>query len=227
MKRVLFIIILFFIVSCGQKEIILSSKDVYNQGVKLLNDKKYYLAGEKFESIESNFIIDEYVNKSLILSAYSYYMAHKYNDSIRIIELFKERNIVDENMDYMDYLYILDLYQLSVSSFKSIENTELAYTKSEEFLTKYDENNKYINDIKEKYNLISDKLATNHLNIAIYNIDINNILGALNHLNMIESEYKTNNTILAKCYYLKIKIFEYLKIDEQVLLYQNKLNSLK
>lgn len=44
---------------------------------------------------------------------------------------------------------------------------------------------------------------------------------------MIENEYKTNNTILAKCYYLKIKIFEYLKIDEQVLLYQNKLNSLK
>ena len=227
MKKLILIFILFFAISCGKEEIILSSKDIYNQGIKLLNDKKYYLAGEKFESIESHFIIDEYVNKSLILSAYSYYMANKYNDSMRIIDLFKERNIVDENMDYMDYLYILDLYQLSVSSFKAIENTEFAYIKSGEFLAKYDGDNKYVNDVKEKCNIISNKLATNHLNIAIYNIDINNILGALNHLDMIENKYKANNAILAKCYYLKIKIFEYLKIDEQVLLYQNKLDSLK
>lgn len=226
MKKIILVIILFFIVSCGKNEIALSSKDVYNQGIKLLNDKKYYLAAEKFESIETNFIIDEYVNKSLILSAYSYYMASKYSDSMRIIELFKERNIIDENMDYMDYLYILNLYKLSVSSFKSIEKAEFAYEKSEEFLTKYD-NNKYIDDIKERLGIISDRLATNQLNIAIYNIDINNILGALNHINIVENKYKTNSAILAKCYYLKIKIFEYLKLDEQVLLYQNKLSNLK
>ena len=227
MKKIIFLFIVFFIVSCGKKDLVLSSKDIYNQGLELLHDKKYYLAGEKFESIESNFIIDEYVNKSLILSAYSYYMANKYNDSIRIIELFKEKNIVDENMDYMDYLHIMNLYRLSTSSFKSIENSELVYTKSQEFLEKYDENNKYINDIKEKYNAIEKQLATNKLNIAIYNLDINNILGALNHLNIIEKKYNKDKNILTECYYLKLKIFEYLKIDEQVEIYKEKINNLK
>jgi hypothetical protein len=118
------------------------------------------------------------------------------------------------NKKALDYLFSRNI------GWDIIEKYNIGYTK-------YDENNKYIEDIKNKYNIITNQLATNQLNIAIYNIDINNILGALNHLNIIEKKYNTDKKILTECYYLKLKIFEYLKIDKQVSLYRNKLNELK
>lgn len=225
MKKILILICLVLCISCGKnKKIVLNSTDVYNEAMKLLENKRYSLAGEKFESIEENFVIDKNVNKALVLSAYSYYMGKKYTDSNRIIKIFKEKNLVDENMEYMDYLYIMNNSKLASSTFKSIENSELVYEKSVEFLNNYI-NSEYKENVENQYYFALNNLALNELNTARFNIENHNILGALTHLKNIENKYSNvkDTKILNECYFLQIKIYEYLNLNDQVEKYKEKL----
>src|SRR5689334_4671292 len=56
---------------------------LYNQGVFLLNEEKNYKeAAKKFEEVDRQHPYSEWARKSLIMSAYAYYEARAYDDSV-------------------------------------------------------------------------------------------------------------------------------------------------
>jgi outer membrane protein assembly factor BamD len=58
----------------------------YNEAMKHLKNAEYLLAAEQFEKIEDeNPFTKEAVN-GLVMSAYSYYKANEFDESIRVID---------------------------------------------------------------------------------------------------------------------------------------------
>lgn len=198
-KNFLVLVICYIVTSCNsvkKKEQLIpnnSPEFLYEEAMKNFNKKKYNFAGDDFKKIEELYPFTAMAGKSVVMSAYSYYKAGKFDDSLLIIDYFKKINIRSEYLEYMYYLEIVnkikklekhnkkDLLKIN-EVIKDIDNFKVIYDDSE-----YDES---LMDFRRKLN---DAAIKNELNIAKFYINVNDFIGALGHLNVIMNNYQESS----------------------------------
>lgn len=218
MKKI-FIIILFLSIACSKKDNPKLSADmIYKEATKQLLDGNYSLAAENFESIDNEFVIDDYINKALIMSAYSYYKSENYKESLRIISFLQEKLLLKEELIYLKYLEIINNDEQILSSFKNINVVENTLTLIENFINLYPISI-YNQDLVVRKNKLINLIFVNHLNLITFNLNNKNIIGAVNYLQFLDVYYKKYNNIIeekniTEFKNFEIKIYNYLNIKK-------------
>src|SRR6266851_8567869 len=78
---------------------------LYNEGLYLLNNKKdSKAAAKKFEEVDRQHPYSEWARKSLIMSAYAYYEAGAYEDSINAAKRYVALHPGSSDAAYAQYL---------------------------------------------------------------------------------------------------------------------------
>src|SRR5205807_4918184 len=78
---------------------------LYNEGLYLLNEKKDIKgAAKKFEEVDRQHPYSEWARKSLIMSAYAYYQAGDYEDSINSAKRYIQLHPGSPDAAYAQYL---------------------------------------------------------------------------------------------------------------------------
>lgn len=214
-----FIVILILLTACSKKDTPkLSANMIYKEATSQLLDGNYSLAAENFESIDNEFVVDDYINKALIMSAYSYYKSKNYTESLRIVSFLQEKVLLKEEGMYLKYLEIINNDEQIVSSFKNINVIESTLNLVENFISLYPYS-KYKDDLLLRKNRLVNLIFTNHLNLIIYSLNNKNIIGAVNHLQLLDVYYlKYKNAVEEKNIIefknFEIKIYNYLNIKK-------------
>jgi outer membrane protein assembly factor BamD len=199
MKKSIFglFFILFLLSSCKTQQ----KLSVYDEAMTSLKNGSYSVAGEKFEQIEDTQPFTKDATNGLIMASYSYYKAHNYEDSIRVIDYFIQSNPVNESLSYMYYLRGLDYYERISSSSKArnvLESTDNAF---KELIYKYP-NSKYVDDSVAKLREVETYLSGNEFNIANFYLKRNNYIGAINHYTNILKQYPQSKYVPETLYRL-------------------------
>ncbi len=79
----------------------ISPEILYNKAMKSFEKKNYSIAAENFGKIEELYPFTKYAEKGVIMSAYSYYKANKFNDSLIIIDNFKKKKFKAATPEFM------------------------------------------------------------------------------------------------------------------------------
>lgn len=192
--------------------------DSYTIAMKNLKAGNYFTAAEMFEKIEDENPFTEQSSNGLIMSAYSYYKAKQYEDSIRVIDYFAQSNPINDNLEYMYYLKSLDYYDRIQSMNKARDITENANLAFKDLLYKYP-STKYKYDVEQRLKKVETFLSGNELNIANYYLKRQNYIGAINHFINIINDYPNSNFVPEALYRL-IQINKLLGLKSEAEQYQ-------
>ena len=201
MNRLFFLFSLFLIsVSCtkdikktsviNQKSLDLQVKEAYLEGVKALESGDVLFAARKFNEVEILFPQSDLAPKSLLMSAYSYYIQDYYDDSIEELERFIKVYPKHQRKDYAYYLLAISHYEQIVDEKKDLFSIVKARQYFNYVISNYP-NTEYAVDASFKLELINNILAAKEMYIGRFYIDKKKWIPAINRFKNVVNDYDT------------------------------------
>ena len=143
-----------------------------------------------FEMVERDYSYTEWGPRASLMRAYLYYDAGDYVTALTNLQRFKQRHSGSKNIQYVEYLIAICMFeQINLVSL-SQENTDLALRQFEKVILNYP-NSAYATDAKFKIDLINEQLAGKEMYIARYYAKREKWLPALYRLNNVFKNYQT------------------------------------
>ena len=213
----IFIIALLFLTACADKKkniVIKPPEEMYKEAIISLKKGNYEEAATKFETIDTEYPFTEDSNNGLIMASYAFYKAKQFEESLRVIEYFKRLNFYHPEASYLEYIKFLNYYDRIESPEKAINFTKIAENIANNVLETYSDT-KYSEDIKAKKAIIRDYLANNEMYLLRYYLENKNILGAINHLDMVLKNY-TDTIYIAEALFRGVEIYTHLSYEKKV-----------
>ena len=194
------LIIIFLFASCSKevkREILIKEKsldlqviEVYNEGLKALEEGDVLFAAKKFNEVEILFPQSDWAPNSALMAAYAYYTQDYYGDVTAEIERFIKVYPKNKNLDYAYYLLAITYYEQIVDEKKDLQSILNAKNTFEIVINKFP-NTEYALDAKFKMNLIDDILASKEMYIGRYYFERKKWIPAINRFKTVIDDYET------------------------------------
>jgi len=215
-RLVLMLPILAFVAGCstwtslfGEKDEVLPDEPadkLYNEGVYLLNEKHDTKgAAKKFEEVDRQHPYSEWARKSLLMSAYSYYEARNYEESINAAKRYISLHPGTPDAAYAMYLVGASYFDQIPDVSRDQGRTERAIAALEEVVRKFPES-EYATSARRKIEGARDQLAAKEMTIGRYYENKKNFIGAINRFKIVVTRYQTTRHVeealmrLTECY---------------------------
>ena len=193
----------------GDKDPILPDEPadrLYNEGVYLLNEKKSYRdSAKKFEEVDRQHPYSEWARKSLIMSAYAYYEAGAYEDSVNAAKRYVSLHPGSADAAYAQYLIGASYFDQIPDVTRDQTRTERAIAALEEVTRKFP-NSEYAESARKKIDIARDQLAAKEMEVGRYYLRKKDFTGAINRFKVVVTQYQTTRHVeealarLTECY---------------------------
>ena len=175
--------------SIKPKELI-SLEKLYTDAYSNFENGNSDTAVQLFEMVERDYSYTEWGPRASLMRAYLYYDTGDYVTALTNLQRFKQRHSGSKNIQYVEYLIAICMFeQINLVSL-SQENTDLALRQFEKVILNYP-NSAYATDAKFKIDLINEQLAGKEMYIARYYAKREKWLPALYRLNNVFKNYQT------------------------------------
>src|SRR5215468_10604793 len=179
---------------------------LYNEGVYLLNEKHdFKAAAKKFEEVDRQHPYSEWARKSLLMSAYSYYEARNYDESISSAKRYISLHPGTPDAAYAMYLVGASYFDQIPDVNRDQGRTEKAIAALEEVIRKFPDS-EYAQNARRKIEGARDQLAAKEMTIGRYYESKKNFIGAINRFKVVVTRYQTTRHVeealmrLTECY---------------------------
>ena len=217
LARILLVLpILAFVAGCstwslfgGDKDEVLPdepAEKLYNEGVYSLNEKHDpKAAAKKFEEVDRQHPYSEWARKSLLMSAYSYYDARNYDESISAAKRYISLHPGTSDAAYAMYLVGASYFDQIPDVSRDQGRTEKAMASLEEVIRKFPDS-EYAASARRKIEGARDQLAAKEMTVGRYYQDKKNFIGAINRFKVVVTRYQTTRHVeealmrLTECY---------------------------
>jgi outer membrane protein assembly factor BamD len=163
---------------------------LYNEGLYLLNVKKDHKgAAKKFEEVDRQHPYSEWARKSLIMTAFSYYEAGAYDDSIAAARRYVSLHPGSPDAAYAQFLIGSSHFDQMAEISRDQERTEKAVQTLEEVVRKYP-NTEYASAAKRKIEVARDQLAGKEMDIGRQLLNTRNYTGAINRFKVVVTRFQ-------------------------------------
>lgn len=193
----------------GDKEEVLPdepAEKLYNEGVYYLNEKHDpKAAAKKFEEVDRQHPYSEWARKSLLMSAYSYYDAKNYDESVSSAKRYISLHPGTSDAAYAMYLVGASYFDQIPDVSRDQGRTEKAMAALEEVIRKFPDS-EYAASARRKIEGARDQLAAKEVTIGRYYEDKKNFTGAINRFKIVVTRYQTTRHVeealmrLTECY---------------------------
>jgi len=179
---------------------------LYNEGVFLMNEKKDFReSAKKFEEVDRQHPYSEWARKSLIMSAYAYYSAGAYDESINAAKRYITLHPGSSDAAYAQYLIGASYFDQIPDVTRDQTRTERAIAALEEVTRKFP-NSEYADSARRKIEVGRDQLAAKEMNTGRYYQDKKDFTGAINRFKVVVTQYQRTRHVeealerLTECY---------------------------
>jgi outer membrane protein assembly factor BamD len=168
---------------------------LYNEGLYLLNEKKdIKAAAKKFEEVDRQQPYSEWARKSLIMSAYAYYQAGDYEDSINSAKRYIQLHPGSPDAAYAQYLMGASYFDQIRDISRDQDRTEKAISTLEEVVRKYPDT-EYAAASKRKIAVARDQLAGKEVMLGRWYLERRDYTGAINRFKVVVTRYQTTRHV--------------------------------
>jgi outer membrane protein assembly factor BamD len=168
---------------------------LYNEGLYLLNEKRdAKAAAKKFEEVDRQQPYSEWARKSLVMSAYAYYQAGQYDDTISTAQRYVTLHPGSQDAAYAQFLIASSYYDQIPDVTRDQGRTEKAMAALEEVIRKYP-STEYANSAKQKLEMARDQLAGKEMTIGRFYLNRKDFIGAINRFKVVVTKYQTTRHV--------------------------------
>lgn len=195
-KVALAVLLMTGVAACGKKnKDTYFARDVevlYNLGADRLQRKQYKLAAALFDEVERQHPYSSWARRSQLMSAYSYYEANEYEDSILAAERFLALHPGNSAAPYAYYLIAVCYYEQISDVGRDQKVTEQALKALYEVIQRFPES-EYARDSQLKLDLTSDHLAGKELDVGRFYLSQRQYLAGIGRFRTVIEKYQTTS----------------------------------
>jgi outer membrane protein assembly factor BamD len=168
---------------------------LYNEGLFLLNNKEQYEdAAKKFDEVDRQNPYSDWARKALLMAAFSYYQAQKYDDCINAAKRYVTLHPGSSDAAYAQYLIGASYYDQILDVNHDQARADKAINALEEVIRKYPDT-EYAVNAKKKINLARDQLAGKEMEIGRFYMKKRDFTGAINRFKVVVTQYQTTREV--------------------------------
>jgi outer membrane protein assembly factor BamD len=168
---------------------------LYNEGLYLLNDKRdLKTAAKRFEEVDRQHPYSDWARRSLIMSAYTYYQAGMYEESITTSRRYIQLHPGSPDAAYAQFLIGSSYFDQIRDVTRDQERTERAMQAFDEVIRKYP-NSEYAVTAKQKIAVGRDMIAAKEMLVGRYYMDRRDYTGAINRFKIVVTRYQTTRHV--------------------------------
>jgi outer membrane protein assembly factor BamD len=168
---------------------------LYNEGLYLLNNKRdLKTAAKRFEEVDRQHPYSDWARRSLIMSAYTYYQAGMYEESIGASRRYIQLHPGSPDAAYAQYLIGSCYFDQIRDVTRDQERTERAMQAFDEVVRKYP-NSEYAISAKRKMDVGRDQLAAQTMMVGRYYMERRDYTGAINRFKIVVTRYQTTRHV--------------------------------
>jgi outer membrane protein assembly factor BamD len=168
---------------------------LYNEGLYLLNKKgSYEDAAKKFDEVERQNPYSEWARKALLMSAYSYYQAQKYDDCINSAKRYVTLHPGSPDAAYAQYLIGASYFDQIPDVWRDQARADKAVRALEEVVRKYPDT-EYALSAKKKIEIARDQLAGKEMEVGRFYMKKRDFTGAINRFKVVVTQYQTTREV--------------------------------
>ena len=131
---------------------------LYALAKETMDDQDYERAAKLFDEVERQHPYSVWARRAQLMSAFSYYMARKYPETISSAQRFLTIHPGNKDAPYAHYLVAMSYYEQIEDVTRDQRITQQAADAFGELIRRYPES-RYANDARLKVDLINDHLA--------------------------------------------------------------------
>src|ERR1700724_980517 len=168
---------------------------LYNEGLFLLNNKQDYEgAAKKFDEVDRQNPYSDWARKALLMSAFSYYQAQKYEDCINAAKRYVTLHPGSPDAAYAQYLIGASYYDQILDVNHDQARADKAVGALEEVVRKYPDT-EYALNAKKKIEQARDQLAGKEMEIGRFYMKKPDFTGAINRFKVVVTQYQTTREV--------------------------------
>ena len=168
---------------------------LYNEGLYLLNNKRdLRTAAKRFEEVDRQHPYSDWARRSLIMSAYTYYQAGMYEESIGASRRYIQLHPGSPDAAYAQYLIGSCYFDQIRDVTRDQDRTERAMQAFDEVVRKYP-NSEYAVSAKRKMDVGRDQLAAQTMMVGRYYMERRDYTGAINRFKIVVTRYQTTRHV--------------------------------
>jgi outer membrane protein assembly factor BamD len=179
----------------GQETFDEPADKLYNEGLYLLNAKKdLRTAAKRFEEVDRQHPYSEWARKSLIMSAYTYYSAGMYEESINASRRYIQLHPGSPDAAYAQFLIGSCHFDQIRDVTRDQDRTQMAMAAFEEVIRKYP-TSEYAVSAKRRIDVARDQMAAKDMMIGRYYMDRRDYAGAINRFKIVVTRHQTTRHV--------------------------------
>jgi outer membrane protein assembly factor BamD len=169
---------------------------------RLYNEALYYLnakhdsktAAKRFEEVDRQHPYSDWARKSLIMTAYAYYQAGDYDESITAARRYIQLHPGNPDAAYAQFLVGSCYYDQIRDITRDQDLTQRAIAALDEVVRKYP-TSEYAISAKRKIDVARDQLAGHEMMIGRYYMKRHDYSGAINRFKIVVTRYQTTRHV--------------------------------
>jgi outer membrane protein assembly factor BamD len=169
-------------------------EELYNQAQDLLESGDPREAGQAFEEVERQHPYSQWATRAQLMSAYAFYEANNYDESIAAAERFIELHPGNEDVPYAYYLVGVSYYEQISDVGRDQKMTERALEAFDELVRRFPDS-QYARDAQLKADLTRDHLAGKEMSIGRYYLRRTQYVAAINRFRNVVERYQTTTHV--------------------------------
>ncbi len=168
---------------------------LYNEGLFLLNNKQdYEEAAKKFDEVDRQNPYSDWARKALLMSAYAYYQAQKYDECINAAKRYVTLHPGSPDAAFAQYLIGASYFDQVLDVHHDQARADKAVNALEEVVRKYPDT-EYALSAKKKIDVARDQLAGKEMEVGRFYMKRRDFTGAINRFKVVVTQYQTTREV--------------------------------
>jgi outer membrane protein assembly factor BamD len=182
----------------GDKDVVEDNNEppdvIYKKAEELANRGKFGDAAKQYENVDINHPYSQEARRAILMAAYAYYKAGKYDDAIGAADRYLGLHPGTQEADLAQNIIAMSYYDRVLDPKRDQTSARKALTAYDTLLQRYPES-RYVAEARNRQRILRDLLAAQEMVIGRYYLRHNNFLAAINRFRVVVVDYQTTEQV--------------------------------
>jgi outer membrane protein assembly factor BamD len=167
---------------------------IYGKAEKLVDRGKYGDAARAYEEVDINHPYSQEARRAILMAAYAYYKAGKYDDAISAADRYLTLHPGTKESDLAQNIIGMSYYDRVLDPKRDQTNARKALEAYATLLQRYPES-RYAAEAQNRTRILRDLLAASEMSVGRWYLRHNNYLAAINRFRTVVTNYQTTEQV--------------------------------
>jgi outer membrane protein assembly factor BamD len=167
---------------------------IYGQAEKMVDEGDFEEAARQYEQVDINHPYSQEARRSIVMAAYAYYKAGKYDEAIATGDRYLTLHPGTQEADLAQNIIAMSYYEQVLDPKRDQTFARRSLAAYDKLLQRYPDS-RYAAEAANRARILRDLIAASEMTVGRYYLRQDNYLAAINRFRTVVTEYQTTEQV--------------------------------